>query len=258
MTEESTVPRKMRRAVRAEMGQLAGGKLRGIDTVVREILVEADCVIREQVRHYRKVLQRVTWIDAEDIHAHAQYAAIEAHMTYSPERGCNKLQWCKRIVRARLNDVANAILDPTMAAYRAYLAGVPREEVEAIRESVRGVVQPEVVLTSLRPNLSVRGSGGEPAATTHIRGVVREDRIASETFRSPEELATETVQVQRVLEVAERVLEPHHLKIVRDELESARTGIPVDRGPRSKQAYMQARQRAFSKLREEFPDYGTG
>jgi hypothetical protein len=87
-------------------------------------------------------------------------------------------------------------------------------------------------------------------------GTVREETLVSETFRPPDEIAAETVQVQRVLEVAERVLEPHHLKIVRDELEAARTGVPVATSAgRTKQAYSAARQRAFSKLRAAFPDY---
>lgn len=257
----SDVPRKMRRAVRADMGQLAPAgprKLRGIDVAVTEILVEADCVIREQVRNYRKVLRDIAWIDAEDVLVHAQYAAIEAHLTYASDRGCSRLQWFKRIIRARLNDVANAILDPGQAAYRAYRAGVPREDVEALRARIRGVVQPECSITAGRGDIKGVGRSYVKSGDRTSRTAVREEKIASDTFRNPEERATEKVQVQRVLEVAERVLEPHHLKIVRDELEAARTGVPVARGARSKQAYTQARQRAFSRLREEFPDYSTG
>jgi hypothetical protein len=232
----------MRRAVRADMSGL-----RGADAQVREILEKADVVIREQVRHYRKVLRRVTWVDVEDIQVHAQYAAIEAHLSYSPDRACSLLSWTKRIVRARLHDVASAILDPTQAVYKAHLAGVPHEQVSDLAMRVREVAIPTYGIAAAATDLT------HSAHTRHVNhyGEVSSDRLAERDVLSPEELVMSSTHVEHVLATAARVLTPREHEVLTAELEAARHGTTVIPIGRTKQAHSAARKRAFSRLRAE-------
>lgn len=233
MTAElaSSVPRKMRRAIRPDM--------QGVTRPLAEqIFARFAIAISASVKHYARVLRRISWVDVEDLEQHAKIAAIEAHCSFDPSRGVAEVTWAARIIRARLHDLATSILDPTEVIYTAHRKKLPPEEIAALRHRVQNVTQPARIPLTTRDE--DRGAGEMQSTAFDF----------TEQTPSPEEQALETAHARAVIALANNVLTPHERLVFHAELAGTKGDEIARRTGVSKQAVGATRKRAFRRIRE--------
>lgn len=88
-----------------DVGRQARRNLGGLDPArVKEILELARVPIEAEVSRYRVALRRCSAIDADDLRALGQIAALEAAQTHDPSRGSALRSWIGFLVRQRITE----------------------------------------------------------------------------------------------------------------------------------------------------------